>query len=129
MGDVSGLLADVHGQCFRLLVEATGCDAEGLSVVARLARRRHVISGDMCKKLARLDTACAVLRHLNVVRNRAFVEALTCMVVNAKMGEAVQAEPGELQHEEIAKPQFKEQDKVCKDDCVQVHTGYPPGPL
>ncbi len=63
-----------------MLAEAFNFDAEGLVVVARVARRRRPISDEMCKKLARLDTAFAVVGHLNLVKNRAFVEALSCML-------------------------------------------------
>jgi hypothetical protein len=38
--DITGLLVEANGQCFRLLCEVMDFDGEGLSVAARVAKRR-----------------------------------------------------------------------------------------
>ncbi len=54
-GDVTGLLAEAYGKCFRLLCSVMNLDCEGLSLAARTAKRRQWISHEMYKKLKRLD--------------------------------------------------------------------------
>ncbi len=73
-------LAEAHGKCLRILSDALNIDYQGLACVARVARRRHAIDGEMCKKLARLCTAFAVARHMNTAMAKAFIEHLPSMV-------------------------------------------------
>ncbi len=71
-----GLVAEAHAACLRLLCSKLDFDGDGLSVVARLARKRGVISTGLAKKLIKLDTAEHVTRHLTPVRVRRFVSSV-----------------------------------------------------
>ena len=74
--ELLGLLAETHGAAFRMLCESTGFDGDGLTIVARVARKRGFISSAMAKKCEKLDIAYAVSRHLTKPRASTFVRAL-----------------------------------------------------
>ena len=76
MASVTGLLADLHGDCFRLLCTATGVDAPGLAVVARIAKRAGKITAATCRRLEKVDNAFAVARHLSSPKTASFQAAL-----------------------------------------------------
>ena len=76
MASVTGLLADLHGDCFRLLCTATGVDAPGLAVVARIAKRAGKITAATCRRLEKVDNAFAVARHLSSPKAASFQAAL-----------------------------------------------------
>ncbi len=59
-----GVVAVLHGGCLQLLAQHLRRDFDGLAVNARTARRSRVINNGICKKMVRLDTAFAVLRHM-----------------------------------------------------------------
>ena len=71
-----GIIAETHGAALRALCEKADYDGNGLSQVARVARRRHLISPAMAKKLERLDATFAISRHLTVQRSRSFLGQL-----------------------------------------------------
>ena len=74
-GEVVGLLAELHGQCLRLLCDDMGKDFCGLSVAARAAGKIG-LSGRLVRKLMQIDVAFAVSRHLNSVKASDFVGEL-----------------------------------------------------
>ena len=76
MASLLGLIAETHGAALRALCEKADYDGNGLSQVARVARRRHLISPAMAKKLERLDATFAISRHLTVQRSRSFLGQL-----------------------------------------------------
>ncbi len=84
--DVSSLFAEAHGKCFRILSDVLNIDCQGLACVARVSSRRHVIDGERCTKLARLDTAFAVARRMNTAKSKTFIEYLASMVEASLLG-------------------------------------------
>ena len=89
--DLDGLLGQLHGRCFRILVAALGADHQGISTAARHARRQGLVSKEMSEQLVRLDVAFAVGRRLDAIKLVMFAQDLTCMIETAKMGGQVQA--------------------------------------
>jgi len=71
-----GLLASSHNAAFLSLCSATGFDGDGLTVVARFARRQRMISPRLAKQAEKLDIAFAVLRHLTAPRSQRFLAEL-----------------------------------------------------
>ncbi len=63
--DLDGLLGQLHGRCFRILVAALGADHQGISTAARHARRQGLASKEISKQVVRLDVAFEVGRQLN----------------------------------------------------------------
>eukprot|EP00929_Paragymnodinium_shiwhaense_P115007 TRINITY_DN83593_c0_g1_i1.p1 TRINITY_DN83593_c0_g1~~TRINITY_DN83593_c0_g1_i1.p1 ORF type:complete len:233 (+),score=36.87 TRINITY_DN83593_c0_g1_i1:517-1215(+) len=58
------LLYTCHGMALRKLCLSLGSHCDGLSSAARLARVRGLVSPKLSRKLQRLDTAVALLRHV-----------------------------------------------------------------
>ena len=64
-----------------LVVSAlTGGDHQGLSVAAREARRRGLLSGTMARKFANLDISTHMARHKTRARMVAFLDELSADV-------------------------------------------------
>ena len=76
------VVAVLHGDLLRTLTDAFG-DADGLSVVARRARKQGRVSNQLCKKLIRIDDAFAIIRHATSSKAQQLLQHL---------------------HEELAKP-------------------------
>ena len=63
MAAIVGLLAETQHEALVLLNEVLGCSTEGLTVAARMAKRRRFVSSASAKRLERLDIAAHVSRH------------------------------------------------------------------
>eukprot|EP00969_Alexandrium_andersonii_P221948 9802902-Alexandrium_andersonii.AAC.1 len=63
--DAAALIASVHGSAFRALSNHLDADVQGLTIAARLARKRGLLSAGLARRLERLDIAFAVSRHIN----------------------------------------------------------------
>ena len=81
-----GLLADAQSRCLVLLCDKMNFDGEGLTVAAREAKRRGLVTGPMCKKLGRLDIAAHVARHFTRTRSQRFVENLSGLLRQGATG-------------------------------------------
>jgi len=75
MASASALLAELHGIVFRPLTLEIG-DRDGLTVAAREARRRGMISPNLAKKLERLDVSVHFAQHINAAKVLTFQERL-----------------------------------------------------
>ena len=80
MAGVVGLLADTQHTAMQVVSAPTGGDHQGLSVAAREARRRGLLSGTMANKLANLDISAHMARHTTRARMAAFLVALSADV-------------------------------------------------
>ena len=67
------LLASVHGHCLRALSDSAGKPFVGLSMAARGCWKDGSISNRMYKKVVRVDTAFAIVRHLTTQRVQQFM--------------------------------------------------------
>eukprot|EP00975_Prorocentrum_lima_P065605 12904393-Prorocentrum_lima.AAC.1 len=59
------LIASCHGDCFRMACTAMSSDFMGLTIASRALFKRGLIDGKMANRLQHLDTAFAVVRHIN----------------------------------------------------------------
>jgi len=80
--DPAALLAAAHGYAFRRLSKELSIEAEGLSIVARMARKKHIISNDFAKKLVNLDNANSIVRHLSVIKLQKFKKDVDEQLLN-----------------------------------------------
>ena len=70
----SSLVCDLHGLLLRLIAVETGMHFSGLRSAAAHCRRQRLLPNTVAKKLARIDDAFAVVRHITVVSAEQFVE-------------------------------------------------------
>lgn len=61
------LVLDAHGQALRALATHTGQHFQGLHGAARLLRRQGILDNRLTKKLALLDAAASITRHITTV--------------------------------------------------------------
>ena len=70
--DAASLALQLHGRILRDLAVHDGRHFQGLRAAAAHLRREQKINNQVAKRLARLDDACAVMRHITVVSAEAF---------------------------------------------------------
>ena len=71
------LVADLHGMLLRLISERAGCHFQGLSSASRFLKSTGRINNATAKKLARIDNAYNVVRHITACSVENFVAELT----------------------------------------------------
>ena len=89
----SHLVYECHGQSLRILSGALDMHLDGLSVFARVARKKGIVSNKMCRKLVRVDESFSILRHItraslhSMVRDlRAEISAHAARATNGSQG-------------------------------------------
>ena len=80
MASVVGLVAEVHHESLAALTKSLGRHCVGLSVAGRSAYRAGLISSAMSKKLARLDAASHIVRHITSESSHDFLHELASML-------------------------------------------------
>lgn len=71
-----GLLAELHGDMFRVIAASTGERYMGLGSAASILRRRGLLSGGLAKSLVRIDDAYSIIRHLDIMKVRLILDEL-----------------------------------------------------
>ena len=61
------IIAELHGRLLRSIAEATSMHFQGLRVAAAHLRRQGLLDSRLAKKLAAVDSAYAVSRHITTV--------------------------------------------------------------
>ena len=74
--EAASILANLHGQLLREIARGTGRHFQGLRSAAAHLRREGQITNKLTKKLARIDDACALNRHVTAVSAAAVIEEL-----------------------------------------------------
>ena len=64
------LIHSMHGQLLRLVAQRTGYHHQGIQQAGRYLRQRSLITAPMAKKLANIDVAYNIARHITVVSSR-----------------------------------------------------------
>jgi len=78
--DAIAIIAQLHGDCLRFLCEALGAHHAGLAVAARRASAAGLVDSKMHRRLARLDAAFAVARHVTSPYAAALRSELSAML-------------------------------------------------
>ena len=74
--EAASILANLHGQLLREIARGTGRHFQGLRSAATHLRREGLITNKLTKKLARIDDACALNRHVTVISAATLMEEL-----------------------------------------------------
>ena len=74
--EAASILANLHGQLLREIARGTGRHYQGLRSAAAHLRREGLITNKLTKKLARIDDACALNRHVTVISAASVMEEL-----------------------------------------------------
>jgi hypothetical protein len=81
------IIADVHGRLLRGIAEATSVHFQGLRSAAAHLRRAGLLDGKLAKKLATIDCAFAVSRHItSVSANLCVLEILSAIKLDSSLG-------------------------------------------
>ena len=74
--EAASILANLHGQLLREIARGTGRHYQGLRSAAAHLRREGLITNKLTTKLARIDDACALNRHVTVISAATVLEEL-----------------------------------------------------
>ena len=88
------LIQALHGHCLRALCADMGCHYQGLTIAARRSQQAGRITGRMHKRLATLDCAFSVVRHISSVSSQGMMAELA--VALASPGKVVKEVAAEI---------------------------------